>query len=199
MSQKTSDKRKKLLQCFTLWHPLFFLLAMFLLGACARTFDSDVPEPSAMLSESFSPERGNLVTAEPVPFCTTSPYVEETHTLPSGIEVKEAGNYTSKEEVALYLHLYGRLPSNYITARSAKERGWVPEQGTLDSCLPGLSIGGSAFGNYEGLLPEKRGRKYYECDIDYAGGYRNAKRIVYSDDGLIFYTEDHYQSFERLY
>ena len=62
-----------------------------------------------------------------------------------------------------------------------------------------MSIGGSSFGNYEGLLPAKKGRKYYECDIDYNGGHRNAKRIVYSNDGLVFYTEDHYRHFEQLY
>ena len=62
-----------------------------------------------------------------------------------------------------------------------------------------MSIGGDYFGNYEGLLPEDDDRDYYECDIDYEGGYRNAKRIIFSDDGLIFYTEDHYESFEQLY
>lgn len=64
---------------------------------------------------------------------------------------------------------------------------------------PGKSIGGSHFGNYEGMLPEKKGRKYYECDLEYEGGYRGAKRLIYSNDGLIFYTEDHYQTFEQLY
>ena len=113
--------------------------------------------------------------------------------------VLENGNYTSKEEVALYLHLYGHLPSNYITKRKAEERGWNSSRGNLGDVLPGMSIGGSGFGNYEGLLPAEKGRKYFECDIDYDGGYRNAKRIVYSNDGLIFYTEDHYKTFEQLY
>ena len=61
-----------------------------------------------------------------------------------------------------------------------------------------MSIGGDKFGNREGILPKEDGRVYYECDIDYEGGYRNEKRIVFSNDGLIFYTEDHYQSFEEL-
>ena len=64
---------------------------------------------------------------------------------------------------------------------------------------PGMSIGGDRFGNREGLLPTKKGRKYYECDIDFDGGYRNGKRIVYSNDGLIYYTGDHYESFQLLY
>jgi guanyl-specific ribonuclease Sa len=64
---------------------------------------------------------------------------------------------------------------------------------------PGMSIGGDTFGNREGILPKEKGRKYYECDVNYEGGYRGGERIVYSNDGLIFYTEDHYKSFEQLY
>ena len=60
-----------------------------------------------------------------------------------------------------------------------------------------MSIGGDYFGNWEGLLPEDY--DYYEADINYEGGYRNAERIVYSEEGLIFYTDDHYASFEQLY
>ena len=77
--------------------------------------------------------------------------------------------------------------------------GWESKKVYLDQVAPGLSFGGSHFGNYEGLLPEKKGRKYYECDLEYEGGYRGAKRLIYSNDGLIFYTEDHYQTFEQLY
>jgi len=69
----------------------------------------------------------------------------------------------------------------------------------LDEVAPGMSIGGDTFGNREGLLPKADGRKYYECDVNYEGGYRNGERIVYSNDGLIFYTDDHYESFEQLY
>ena len=115
------------------------------------------------------------------------------------LTVEESGVYTSKEEVALYIHLYGHLPDNYITKRQAEELGWDSKAGNLWEVAPGMSIGGSRFGNYEKALPEKEGRTYYECDIDYDGGYRGAKRIIYSDDGLIFYTEDHYKTFEELY
>lgn len=113
--------------------------------------------------------------------------------------VLEEGCYTGKEEVALYLHLYGHLPDNYITKKEAKNLGWDSSAGNLWEVAPGMSIGGDYFGNYEGLLPEDEDRDYFECDIDYDGGRRNAKRIIYSDDGLIFYTEDHYESFEQLY
>lgn len=113
--------------------------------------------------------------------------------------VSEEGSYSQKEEVALYLHLFGHLPDNYITKREAKELGWDSSLGNLWEVAPGKSIGGDHFGNYEGLLPEEDDRDYFECDIDYEGGRRNAKRMIYSDDGLIFYTEDHYASFEQLY
>ena len=118
------------------------------------------------------------------------------------LTVDEDGHYTSKEEVALYIHTYGKLPSNFISKKEAEELGWKKkdgEAGQLHAVAPGMSIGGSSFGNYEGLLPEKKGRKYYECDINYKKGNRGAERIVYSNDGLIFYTGDHYESFEQLY
>lgn len=111
----------------------------------------------------------------------------------------EDGSYVTKEDVALYLYIYGHLPDNYITKKEAQELGWDSHKGNLHDVAPGKSIGGSHYGNYEGLLPEKEGRKYFECDLDYEGGYRGAKRLIYSNDGLIFYTEDHYKTFEQLY
>ena len=113
--------------------------------------------------------------------------------------VLEDGEYTSKEDVALYIHLYNHLPENFITKKEAKKLGWESKAGNLGEVAPGKSIGGDYFGNYEELLPETDGRDYYECDIDSDGGYRGAKRIVFSNDGLIYYTEDHYESFELLY
>lgn len=110
----------------------------------------------------------------------------------------EDGEYDSKEEVALYIHLYGHLPSNYITKKAAEKLGW--SGGRLEGYAPGKCIGGTYFGNYEGILPEKKGREYHECDIDTMGAKsRGAKRIVFSNDGLIYYTDDHYESFELLY
>ena len=113
--------------------------------------------------------------------------------------ISEEGTYTSKEEVAAYLNEYGHLPSNFITKKEAQKLGWVSSEGNLDEVAPGMSIGGDYFGNYEGLLPEADDRDYYECDIDFDRTYRGGKRIVFSNDGLIYYTEDHYESFELLY
>ena len=117
----------------------------------------------------------------------------------SGAEaIDEDGSFTSKEEVALYIHTYGRLPGNFITKKEAQALGWPG--GSLEPYAPGKCIGGSRFGNYEGLLPEKDGRIYTECDIDTLGAdSRCAKRIVFSNDGLIYCTGDRYKSFELLY
>ena len=117
----------------------------------------------------------------------------------AGAGIREDGSYTSRDEVALYLHTYGKLPKHFISKKDAEEQGFRFGEGDFGEAFPGMSVGGSRFGNYEGQLPEKAGRRYYECDIDYQGGRRNAKRIVYSNDGLIFYTDDHYKSFTQLY
>ena len=112
--------------------------------------------------------------------------------------IPEDGSYTTKEDVALYIHTYGRLPDNFITKKEAEKLGWPG--GSLEPYAPGMCIGGNRFGNYEGLLPEADGRTYTECDIDTLGAEkRGAKRIVFSNDGLIYYTDDHYESFELLY
>ena len=113
-------------------------------------------------------------------------------------QIDEDGAYTTKDDVALYIHTYGHLPDNFITKKDAQALGWPG--GLLEPYAPGKCIGGSRFGNYEGLLPEADGRTYTECDIDTLGAdSRGAKRIVFSNDGLIYYTEDHYKSFELLY
>ena len=124
---------------------------------------------------------------------------EETTETATKDAISEDGTYTSKEDVAEYLHTYGHLPSNFIKKKAAQKLGWVSSEGNLWDVAPGMSIGGDFFGNYEGNLPEAKDRDYYECDIDFDGSYRGAKRIVYSNDGLIYYTEDHYETFELLY
>ncbi len=122
------------------------------------------------------------------------------HTQPTETEplLDEDGVYDSKEDVALYLSLYGKLPGNYMTKSEARSKGW--KSGALSNVIPGKCIGGDTFQNREGLLPKKDGRLYYECDIGTInGGSRGAQRIVFSNDGLVYYTADHYGSFELLY
>jgi len=113
--------------------------------------------------------------------------------------LEESGYYYETEDVALYLHTYDKLPENYITKSEANEMGWDSQEGNLWEVADGYVIGGDNFGNREKLLPIKEGRKYYEADVNYEGGYRGAERLVYSNDGLVFYTKDHYDSFEQLY
>ena len=109
--------------------------------------------------------------------------------------IDEDGSYTTKDDVALYIHTYGKLPHNFITKKEAQKLGW--SGGSLEPYAPGKCIGGNYFGNYEGALPDGN---YKECDIDTLGKKsRGAKRIIYSDDGRIYYTGDHYKTFEQLY
>ena len=138
--------------------------------------------------------------AAPAPTPTEAPLVTEIPVPPeaSAPTLPEDGSYDSKEDVALYIHLYGHLPSNYMTKKEAQDLGW--SGGSLEAFAPGMCIGGSRFGNYEGLLPEAEGRTYTECDIDTLGAKsRGAKRIVFSNDGLNYYTDDHYETFTLLY
>ena len=117
---------------------------------------------------------------------------------PNNAYLEEDGYYTSEEDVATYIIEYGTLPDNFITKKEARSLGWTG--GGLDDYAEGCSIGGDYFGNHEGLLPEVEGRTYYECDIDTMNAKkRGAKRIVYSNDGQIYYTEDHYESFTLIY
>ena len=136
--------------------------------------------------------------------------IQETLDDPAILETEEAteaetealldpdGVYTTKEDVALYIHTYGELPGNFMTKNEAKKLGW--SGGGLDDYAYGMCIGGDHFGNYEGLLPDAKGRTWTECDIDTLHARsRGAKRIIFSNDGLIYYTDDHYESFELLY
>lgn len=113
--------------------------------------------------------------------------------------ILESGSYTTPEDVAEYIHTFGTLPHNFITKDDAIALGWDKSKGNLWEVAEGMSIGGDRFGNYEGLLPDSEGRIWTECDVNYQGGFRGAERIIFSNDGLIFYTNDHYQTFEQLY
>lgn len=183
----------------SLWLTLLFALG--LLGGCAQDVGviggADGPtdiivseeggEQAAQGGEAVSPEDLDL-----------GPAVTgiETIAADSGA-VTEDGSYNTRDTVALYLMRYGTLPQNFITKSEAQTLGW--EGGSLMDYAPGKSIGGDHFGNYEGALPEADGRSYTECDIDTGGDSgRGAKRLVFSNDGLIFYTDDHYETFTLL-
>ena len=136
------------------------------------------PETSAGPGETSEPETAPEAAPEPEP------------------TVDEDGEYTAPEDVALYIHTFGHLPDNFITKNQARDLGWDNSRGNLWDVAPGKSIGGDRFGNYEGLLPDG---SYRECDVNYEGGYRGAERLIYGQDGSVYYTNDHYKSFTQLY
>ena len=193
---------------------VFFMGVMLLLTGCM-----EIPEENSRIpneQSSYSQQTTTITTAATtsattrnttitVPsdttVLTTTQSTADTTTIQTSTTaavLDRNGTYTTKDDVALYLYTYGELPKNFITKKEAQKLGWPG--GSLEPYAPGKCIGGSYFGNYEGLLPKKNGRSYYECDIDTLGANsRGAKRIVYSNDGLIYYTADHYESFELLY
>ena len=180
---------------------LLALLLALALAACAAAPQSapvsdEPPVELTLLPSDNAPEDIAAPSAETDERDAQAP--PETEDASEEAALPEDGVYDSKEDVALYLHLYGHLPDNYITKKDAEALGWTG--GSLEPYAPGKCIGGSRFGNYEGLLPAADGRRYTECDIDTLGAKsRGAKRIVFSNDGLIYYTGDHYASFELLY
>ena len=176
------------------------LMASLLLG-CAVTPASQGAVESGQGSQSLQPSDELVLPVDdswgensleeiPAPAETASPAEEA---LPD-----EDGSYTTKEDLALYIHLYGHLPPNFITKDEARAAGW--NGGSLEPYCPGKCIGGDRFGNREGQLPREKGRVWTECDVNTLGKRsRGAERIVFSNDGLIYYTGDHYESFEQLY
>lgn len=127
---------------------------------------------------------------------TSAEAAETTEALPDRLP-KEGEYYYDLENVVLYLELYGELPPNYITKDEARELGW--DGGSVEDYLEGAAIGGDRFSNREGDLPTAKGRKYNECDIDTDGYYsRGSRRLVYSNDGLYFYSRDHYETFDEV-
>lgn len=166
------------------------ILSLFIFAGCEATDIITPPEtPSTNVSVPKESTTETPTEKEQPPSKTESPKVQ----------VKKGRNYSTKDEVAAYIHEFKALPPNFITKKEAEKLGWDNSKGNLWKVTNKMSIGGDSFGNFEGLLPKASGRKYYECDINYSGGYRGAERIVYSNDGEIYYTNDHYKTFKKLY
>ena len=177
---------KKISKLLSLLLALALALALCVLTGCTEAELNDALDAASDIARLVSDESG-------------AP--EDSGQTPAGDPAavpEEDGSYSSRDEVALYIYTYGRLPGNFVTKKEAQEAGW--SGGSVDRYLPGKSIGGDRFGNREGLLPDKSGRSWTECDIDTLGASsRGAKRIVFSNDGLIYYSDDHYESFQLLY
>ena len=170
-----------------LWWMLCLMMALTIsLVGCNK----QQPEPEVVAEVEIPVEE------EPEETAPEEPAEEEFGTEEVYSEIAYDGMYTTKEDVALYLHVYGELPVNFMTKKEAAQLGW--EGGSLEPYAPGMCIGGDRFGNYEGHLPVQEG--YHECDINTMGADdRGAERLVYSDSGNIYYTNDHYNTFEQLY
>ena len=167
---------------------LFALAALLLAGLLVLTGCGQL---ETVLSEAPAPtEFLTVVTAEPA----GAPKAEKPE-LPE----EDAGPITEPQAIADYLFEHGELPENFITKEEAQKLGWDSSRNYLSDVAPGKSIGGDRFGNYEGQLPKAKGRKFFECDANYTGGKRGAERIVYSNDGHVWYTKDHYETFEELF
>lgn len=179
------------------WAGLLLLLGLVasLLGACVAVPASPAAVPELPQQDELvllEDEGSSDAAAEPLPELPEGEPEDETPALP------EDGSYTTKEDVCAYLVAYGHLPPNFISKNDARAAGW--EGGSLEPYCPGKCIGGDRFGNREGLLPTAKGRIWTECDINTLGKRsRGAERLVFSNDGLIYYTGDHYESFQLLY
>ena len=185
---------------------------MLLFGGCYETYELNTPEENSLIIFTDAPTEEIILTETETETVTEpesdaeseSEFLTESDTqsfeipedepLPASVE--KDGSYTSPEDVAEYIHTFGTLPSNFITKKEAQNLGWNSSQGNLWDVAPQKSIGGDKFGNREGLLPDGN---YHECDVNYQGGYRGAERLIYSDSGEIYYTDDHYRTFTQLY
>ena len=175
---------------------LLLLLVWFFLPDTGNSVTA--PAPTAAALQTVSPAQTPKPTAAPTPAPTKAHTPAPTEAPAEEAALDENSSYTTKEDVALYIHTYGHLPPNFMTKKEAEAAGW--SGGALDRVVPGMCIGGDRFGNYEGLLPKAKGRQWTECDINTLGAKsRGPERIVFSNDGLIYYTPDHYESFELLY
>ena len=120
-------------------------------------------------------------------------YVEVVIAIAAGTATADGAN-----GVDLYVATYGTLPDNYLRKKKAQKLGWNPLLGNLADILPGRLIGGDKYKNRDARLPDAPGRVWYEADFDYTGGYRNDCCLLYSNDGLIFVTYDHYLTFYEI-
>ena len=194
--KKNAKQRARLILIILLFVALVWIVPRYLHS------DGAVESPAATAQPaSETAEQGLVLLTEPprteAPAVTPAPTPAAELPEPEEALPVESGSYTEVEDVAYYLHTYGHLPDNYITKSEAEDAGWLSYKGNLWDVAYGASIGGDRYGNYDGQLP--KGERYYEADVNYDGGYRGEERIVYTDDGDVWYTSDHYESFEKLY
>ena len=111
-----------------------------------------------------------------------------------------AGTATNKgtDGADFWLKYKGVLPNYYVSRFEAKAKGWNPKLLNFSKACPEQMLAGGIYRNDDGHLPEKTGRIWHEADINYKYGRRNSQRVLYSNDGLIFVTYDHYYTFHEI-
>ena len=108
---------------------------------------------------------------------------------------KSIDELTKENVVINYVKKNHELPDYYLTKSEARNQGWNASAGNLCEVLPGKAIGGDKFSNREKQLP--KGNQYFEADVNYNCGNRNGDRIVFTKNGEVWLTHDHYRSFEK--
>lgn len=174
---------------------ILMALLLFLLGQqgilpLGDTADAPDSLPTATIAAALTDSPTSAPTATPV-------RTEKPTAAPTDAPKQTA--ITAPQDIADYIFAHGTLPDNFLTKSEARQLGWDSSKNYVSDVTPGYSIGGDKFGNYEGLLPDASGRKWYEADANYTVGPRGAERILYSSDGLVYYTSDHYQTFTEMY
>ncbi len=89
------------------------------------------------------------------------------------------------------------LPDYYISKEDALAIGWKLSKWP-SNFVPGKTITAGLYKNLDGHLPQATGRIWHEADINYKTGKRNSQRVLWSNDGLIFVTYDHYETFYEI-
>ena len=173
------------------------LALVLIFGETARLIPAIRNEASAETQLLARSRKKNKSTPTPVPTETPAP-AETDSGAPTATPLPD-GPITDPQSIADYIFANGCLPDNFITKREAQNLGWDSYRNYVGDVAPGKSIGGDRFGNYEGILPTAKGRQYYECDCYYTGRKRNAYRIIFSNDGLVYYTGTHYESFIEMH
>ncbi len=162
-------------------------LFLFLIGAFAGMF-------AMYLFSNYKIEKKN-----PSEITTKLSDKKEDLKLDENFEILEdkglIANLTDEKSVIHYVKTNHKLPDFYITKNEARKQGWIPSKGNLCDVLPGKAIGGDKFSNREKQLP--KGNQYFEADVNYHCGNRNTDRIVFTKNGEVYLTKNHYKTFEK--
>lgn len=180
---------------------IFAVLVLLFADIAAATAPADVSRAisrSQIVAKSNKKKKKSNATATPTAAPEATPAPGEEAADPGVTPIPE-GPIIDPQSIADYLFANGCLPENFITKKQAQALGWDSTWNYVSDVAPGMSIGGDYFGNYEGILPTGRGIQYHEADCWYKGGKRNAYRIIFSSDGRVWYTADHYNTFTELF